>query len=460
MKRFVFTLTLLLSVTTWAYAQVVHIPDPNLREALREALELPDGEPITRQAMLKLTALDVARRGIENLTGLQFATNLTWLALPYNHMTDLTAVASLKKLELLYMWGTPVTDISPLSHLTKLKIFHGSYSRISDISPLARVFALEQLFLPGNGITDIKALANLSQLNILNLDNNSITDISPLAGLVELKTLSLKNNLITDYSALDGLSLDNVTRDLAPCDMPPLPLEPRLDNRAFPSLFTGWSDGKIWASYDLIWCCPRFDTRHRERENDLLIHTRHSSWDESIAVRDAYLQDNPKMVFLTEMRVVWNDLDRFSPDSSYWLRDENGEIMPAWDYGVMNLNDPGWQEWVINRAATINKCGLYDGIMIDGWAEPSHERVGLVPGQVAILQGIRERVRDDFLILVNTNDHQSPASAPYINGLFMETVFPWRSRHTPEDIEWRLTKIENTLKWAEQTVREPRSTLR
>ena len=87
---------------------------------------------------------------------------------------------------------------------------------------------------------------------------------------------------------------------------------------------------------------------------------------------------------------------------------------------------------------------LYDGIFIDGWSEPSNTRRGQLAGQIAILKGIRERVRDNFLILVNTNDHQSPASSPYVNGLLMETVFPWRA-NSPAEIEKRLTKIENTL---------------
>ena len=36
-----FTLTLLLSLTPWVYAQPVHMPDPNLRAAVRETLDLP-----------------------------------------------------------------------------------------------------------------------------------------------------------------------------------------------------------------------------------------------------------------------------------------------------------------------------------------------------------------------------------------------------------------------------------
>ena len=115
----------------------------------------------------------------------------------------------------------------------------------------------------------------------------------------------------------------------------------------------------------------------------------------------------------------------------------------------MDLNHPGWQQRMIDIAVTIDQCGLYDGIFIDGWGS------GDWRGHVAILKGIRERVRDNFLIMVNTNDNQAPTSAPYINGLFMETGFP-EGGTIPEDIERGLVKVENTLRWAEETLLEPR----
>ena len=64
-------------------------------------------------------------------------------------------------------------------------------------------------------------------------------------------------------------------------------------------------------------------------------------------------------------------------------------------------------------------------------------------------------MRDDFLIMVNTNDRQAPDSAPYINGLFMETGFP-EKRDTPEGIESGLVRVENTLRWAVESLQEPR----
>ena len=458
MTRFICILALLLGLMTWVYAQPVNMPDPNLRTAVRESLDLPNGAPITRDAMLQLIKLRPGSRGIENLSGVEFAKNLRELSIWGNPITDLSPIAGLTKLELLYMWGTPISDITPLANLANLINLRLNYCNVADISPVAHLLKLEKLSLAGNGITDVGPLANLTQLRLLNLENNGIVDVRPLAGLRRLETLTIEGNRITDHSPLDGLSLEHFTHDLeTPCDMTPLPLEPRIENRNFPSLFSAWIDRNKYSAYDLIFCCPRFESWLVETADGFQFRTAHSSWDGPVQIRDGYLEQNPTMVFLHGLSVIWHELDSLPEDSPWWLRDEQGNILPAWDMGLMNLNHPGWQQRMIDIAATIDQCGLYDGIFIDGWSEWHNERRGQLPGQVAILKGIRERVRDDFLIMVNTNDNQAPASAPYINGLFMETGFP-ENRSAPEDIEHELTEVENTLKWAETTLLEPRIT--
>ena len=407
MKRFVVTLALLLSLTTRGFAQVVDIPDPNLREALREALNLTPGEPITREAMLQLTNLRLAGLGVADLTGLQYAQNL----------------------ENLHIGRNPLSDITIVGTLTRLITLRAHYCDISDISPFA----------------------NLVKLRTLSLHGNKIADVTPLANLRALRGLRIDGNRIADHSPLLELSLEEFIHDLeTPCDMQPLPLAPRIEERNFPSLFTAWSDKDKWPSFDLIFCCPRFDARLRPIGDGFQFRTAHASWDGPIAVRDGYLAQNPTMVFLHGLSVIWSELDSFPDDSPYWLRDENGDIQVKYGWlGLMDLSHPGWQQRMIEVSQTIDRCGLYDGIFIDGWGRTQSEN------HIAILKGIRERVRDNFLIMVNTNDWPSPASAPYINGLFMETGFP-EKRTTPEGIESGLARVENTLKWAAETLREPR----
>lgn len=60
-----------------ASAQEEWMPDPNLQQALREVLELPDEIPLTQIEMQRLTRLDVYQKEITDLSGIEHAANLT-----------------------------------------------------------------------------------------------------------------------------------------------------------------------------------------------------------------------------------------------------------------------------------------------------------------------------------------------------------------------------------------------
>lgn len=117
--------TVYLSVCSTIFAQnpqqVVEIPDPNLQRAVRKALNLHDRIAITSTDMKRLTNIDVPESGIVDLTGLEFATELSRLGIPGNQIMDLTPIAQLTNLETLYMWSNPISDITPLADLTELR---------------------------------------------------------------------------------------------------------------------------------------------------------------------------------------------------------------------------------------------------------------------------------------------------------------------------------------------------
>ena len=101
------------------YAQVVEIPDPNLRQAIGEALNLPNGDPVTQSAMRHLNRFVARDRGITDLSGLEFATNLKHLELVSNPISDLTPLADLVQLHTLIVARCEVADITPLANLTR-----------------------------------------------------------------------------------------------------------------------------------------------------------------------------------------------------------------------------------------------------------------------------------------------------------------------------------------------------
>ena len=113
---------------------VVHIPDPNLRTAIAEALGKSPNAPIAVEDMEGLERLEAQDRGIQDLTGLQFATNLSRLNLRDNRISDLSPIAGLTNLRELILNNNPVSDISPLRGLTNLTSLSLDHASVSDIS--------------------------------------------------------------------------------------------------------------------------------------------------------------------------------------------------------------------------------------------------------------------------------------------------------------------------------------
>ncbi len=428
---------------------VVRIPDLNLRHAVREALSLPSEISLTRLLMHQLTGLEAADSQITDLTGLEHAMNLTWLTLGGNEIRDLRPLAKLNQLETLYIWSNPISDLSPLANLIMLKTLHMPACDISDLSPLS----------------------NLTQLVSLHLDYNQIQDITPLANLTMLKELRIQNNRITDHSPLDALSLIHLEYDEF-CELPRLAIEERLEDRDFPSIVRAW--------YDIL-NRPTLSYQERVAHHDLHFTPTFSlSWQETSqgrqlagylknaqAERDALLALNPNMISLSGVRMREALLEEYNDeDSPYWIRDTTGNRIPAApDYPgfLLDFTHPEVQDIIVQEATAIAKCGLYDGLFIDWWREDwavlaNYETGELYRGLSAeqqarqvIIQRIRAAVGDDFLILVNPNRSKPTRAAPYINGLFMETVRDHDGGYTHQG----LREIESTLLWAEENLRSP-----
>ena len=267
------TLSLLLYITlcSIAFAQTVDIPDPNLRAAVRKALNLEHGVPLTQATMQRLIELDARNSQIQHLTGLEYARNLSTLILVYNNISELTSLAELRLKEL-RLWRNSVIDLSPLANMTTLTLLDLGYNQISDISALGNLTQLTWLELPGNQISNLAPLSNLTQLTLLDLHNNLIADVGPLASLTKLEWLAIEHNKILDHSLFDALPLSHFTYDQT-CELPPIPIQPRLENRTFPSIFSAWgglgwssvlnqphlSDIEQMSQHDLYFCCLIFD---------------------------------------------------------------------------------------------------------------------------------------------------------------------------------------------------------
>ena len=423
------------------------MPDPALRQAVREKLGIPVDEPLTQTyVQLRLTNLDAREKGIVDLTGLEHATDLQFLILIRNE----------------------IHDLSPLSGITGLVFIDLAGNQISDLSPLAGLVNLEVLKLPGNQIVDVSPLAGLVNLTHLSLSFNQIADISPLSGLENLENLDIRHNEKRVLWTLPLSKLKQFGYDET-CDLEHIPVSERIEDREYPSIFGAFGGGIIsnlpeltweeaWAHYDLVWSSLLFSSTQWIPSPEgvkPLVHVETAKRE-----RDYILSRNPNMIFLVAMNYQAANPDEYPEDWPYWLRDESGNKLEL-EHGpiLIDFTYPEVQDYLVRQVIELAKCGLFDGIFFDWWRDDWQDSDSewehyyahdVSDAAITMLRRIREgvdEVRDDFLIIANGNRTKLPRSAPYINGSFMETIEPYSYND--------LKEIESTLLWSELNFREP-----
>lgn len=163
-------------LSNW-YSSEINVPDEALKKALQTASKT---DKLTVEAMFSLpTSLDLTGMNIKNLTGLEYAINVTDLDISDNE----------------------VESLEPIRNLYNLKTLNYSHNNVSEVS--SWVLGSDTLIsIDGsyNGSTKIDSFeANKSNLKILYLENNKLTELPEMKGLSSLETLSLANNEFAEY---------------------------------------------------------------------------------------------------------------------------------------------------------------------------------------------------------------------------------------------------------------------
>gem|GEM_PF-250122 len=204
------------------------VPDPGLRKALLEAVQKNGGKTLTAKSLAGIQKINQTENlEIRDLTGIEYAKNLTELELRGNQIADLAPLRKLSQLKRLGLADNEVTDLSPLAVMAKLQYvnvqnnrithighvqqlkklvsFNAGGNEIADITKLKGLKKLKELDLHQNRIRDVEPLRELDRLQQLNLGSNEIADIVPLEQLTRLKDVVLSDNRIADVTALSGL---------------------------------------------------------------------------------------------------------------------------------------------------------------------------------------------------------------------------------------------------------------
>ena len=485
----------------------------NLRVLFVIRTEVSDLTPLAGLENLQLLKLNDNR--ITDISPLSGLLNLQHLELHNNQIVDISPLAGLIGLRDLRMKSNEVVDISPLSGLVNLQCLKLHDNQISDLTPLVGLIGLQELRLGSSLISDLTPLANLQNLRVLSLQGEQISDVSPLAGLVGLQELILENNAISDFTPL--VSLTNLkTFVIYPnpiplgnqfigidashlqaaeenfiCEHPrpsyTVPVAERLNNRDYPSVFLTHKRSNYEEDPDPFNQLVHYDFSFMFEPFHPLVHPRtfnspfggavRTGSHETIAhlshVHREAIRENPNMIFIVEIPYFDGRFFNLPEDSPYWFRNPDGSIARRlwkvdrlgneyWE-PLLNFTHPDVIEIIIQQTVAIAKCGLYDGIWLDRWKELEGDFRGELShlvtkedelnARLQILQGIREAVSDDFLIMVNSKA-ELPQSAPYINGVFIEAGAP-KSIYTHK----ALYHFENIIKWYESNLREPAFTL-
>lgn len=229
--------------------QVVNIVDPNLEQAIREAVAKPDGD-LTEADLQQLVVLNASQRNITTLDGFTTATNLSHLDLSYNALSTATLTPGFPRLGRVELQGNGLTNLvvpgllpslwqlalsenlltdadflTQMPQLAYLELDYNEFSafdpglelnhliwlnlafnRIQDLNFLTRLPRLANLFLDDNGLTNVALPGVLTNINWLTLDVNRIADLTFLTLLPKLTMLELASNFAERYVFPPGLA--------------------------------------------------------------------------------------------------------------------------------------------------------------------------------------------------------------------------------------------------------------
>jgi hypothetical protein len=241
----------------------------------------------------------------------------------------------------------------------------------------------------------------------------------------------------------------------------------RICNRAYPSVFEAWNPAQnldtgpsgavaplvesvetTMARHDLIWKgvtafglawdgpYPGAATRFTE-----------ASIAAAVALRQRLLAMNPNVILLGEIRYHDAASTYLPADSPWWQRDATGSPVvhsqsSAGDgpHYYLDFTRDDLQAQVAAQCRAVVQSGALDGCMLDWWSKDTPERV-------AMIQKVRQAIGDDAILVVNVNGSRPVASAPYVNGMYMEGLgassFP----------DW--TVAASNTEWADANLRVP-----
>ncbi|MED2749148.1 NEAT domain-containing protein [Bacillus thuringiensis] len=163
--------------------------------------------PITKKDLLKIKMLSIySGKGINEITGLEYMTNLEKLTLRESNVKDISAISKLRGLKYVDLTSNSIESIHPIEQLENINMLFFRDNKISDLTPLSKMKKIKTLDLIGNNIKDIQPLFTLSTMKQLYLANNQISDLTGIDRLNNVELLWIGNNKINNVESISKMS--------------------------------------------------------------------------------------------------------------------------------------------------------------------------------------------------------------------------------------------------------------
>lgn len=201
--------------------------DPAVELALRQQLEIPEGEVLMTDRLWEVTEFTVPEDAnvltdlrllpyLEKLTIQEFKFEDLSILVPLTYLkeldlsgsrfpaAELKIIAGLPNLEKLSLAQCGLSTIADLAGAMNLKYLDLGNNTLRNLEPLIPMTTMEEIYLQHNAVTSLEALSALPQLNKLDVSYNSITNLAPLANCGSLTWLNAGHNSIASLDGLDA----------------------------------------------------------------------------------------------------------------------------------------------------------------------------------------------------------------------------------------------------------------
>lgn len=132
--------------------------------------------------------------------------------------------------------GNRISDLSFLQYLPKLRLLSVGNNKVKDISAIGSLSELEYLEIFINYISELNPLMGLPKLTSLNCSRTAVTDVTTLLAMKQLKMLWIMNN------KLEKEDVDKLTEALPDC---------KIVTRGSNATAGGWRDTDLYYEFEV-----------------------------------------------------------------------------------------------------------------------------------------------------------------------------------------------------------------